>query len=197
MNNIAEGTYKMTEKLTSTFESNEKSQDLSFNKETSKSNESINVSHEHVKNIDQIRKNIENQSVSKEDITNDTEKLKETEHHYITKKLKDIKYQETLSQIRNKLSTNQKRFSNLVHQPTIDSVSEIGAKTVARPSGIIGGSSFALVGSIILIFISNKIGFEFPQSIFILLFCTGFFIGLIIELVAKIVNNRLKNQPNR
>ena len=77
-------------------------------------------------------------------------------------------------------------MSKFIHQKIIESVSEVGAKTIARPSGIIGGGLLALVGSLLVLVVARKVGFEVPYSLFAVLFIIGFVLGLIVEFTRNI-----------
>lgn len=76
-----------------------------------------------------------------------------------------------------------------MHQPAIERISEVGAKTVARPSGILGGALIALLGSGIAIYVARHVGFEIPNSIFAALFIVGFLIGISLELIVSLIKN--------
>lgn len=151
------------------------------------------------KNIEQIREavekhsnNVEHQPKSAEHFRNSNEK---PEHrHYITKKIKLDKYKETLSEIQGQLSGPSRVFSKIVHQPIIETASEIGAKTIARPSGILSSGVIGLFGSILILFYAKNIGFEVPPSVYPLLFLIGYALGLLIEFMYKLL---VKTQRKR
>lgn len=108
-----------------------------------------------------------------------------TTEHYITKKIKDEHYRQTLRRIQTHLTPKQKRFSSIIHNPKVEKISEIGAKTIARPSGLLGGGAISLIGSLVVIVIAKTIGFSVPNSIFAALFVVGFLAGLLVELILK------------
>jgi hypothetical protein len=140
--------------------------------------------------IEDARSNIEKLAISKEKTVAKPEKYKSQEttprHQYITKKIKNESYQKTLKIIRKDLAPSQKIMSKFIHQKIIESVSEVGAKTIARPSGIIGGGLLALVGSLLVLVVARKVGFEVPYSLFAVLFIIGFVLGLIVEFTRNI-----------
>lgn len=153
--------------------------------------------HEHAENIENIRQNIELHSVESK-ITSEQRKRVSHEnqtasHHYITKKIKSEHYKETMRNVQNNLPKRQQTFSKIIHQPVVEQMSEIGSKTVARPSGIIGGALLALCGSIIIMTIAKHIGFELPNSIFAILFMIGFVVGLVIELLIRALRMVMSN----
>jgi len=116
-------------------------------------------------------------SALKEKISEDS---RQTSHH-ISKKIKSETYQATLQRVRAELSPSQRLLSKAIHNKTVESISEVSAKTIARPSGILGGALFSLVGSLIIILIAKRIGFPVPASIFAILFIAGFVLGVSSE----------------
>jgi hypothetical protein len=151
------------------------------------------------KNIEQIRKEVEKHSDGSGEKTKRAEHFKnnveKSEHrHYITKKIKSDKYKETLKEIRTQLSKPNQVFSKFIHQPIIESTSEIGAKTIARPSGILSGGVVGLFGSILILFYAKNIGFEIPASAYVVLFLIGYLLGITIEFTYKLI---LKNHKKR
>src|SRR5260221_186870 len=103
--------------------------------------------HKQHKQLDHAKKAVEQQVKTKEDT-----KVESGRHHtdqplYVNHELKTIALQRTLARVRRHLSSPDRLLSKVVHQPAVQAVSEAGAKTVARPSGLLLGSFTALVGS--------------------------------------------------
>lgn len=96
--------------------------------------------------------------------------------------VKDHTYKRELTKIQNRLPKNSKRFSKVIHNKTIESISNAGAKTVARPSGLLGGSIVAFLGSLILYYMARHYGFRYNYLAMFMLFVAGFAAGAIIEL---------------
>lgn len=144
--------------------------------------------HEHAEHIEHIRSSIEREA-KEADYAKETQPRHEQQpsHHYITKKIKAEQYRKTLKHIQEILPKRQQRFSAFVHQPTIERISEVGAKTIARPSGILGGALLALVGSLVVLYTARRIGFEIPNSIFAILFALGFVAGICFELATTLL----------
>jgi hypothetical protein len=99
--------------------------------------------------------------------------------------LKKETYQHLLMSVRQKLPKSSRSFSRIIHQKNIEAISEVGAKTVARPSGLLGGGLGALIGSIVLLRYSSYYGFEYNYSFILFTFLGGFSIGLIIEIILR------------
>jgi hypothetical protein len=139
--------------------------------------------HDH--SIDKLQKSIHEKAISGKDITIE-------QHHPDTqpvlgtqRELKAAAYQRTIDKIQTKLNPAERSLSKVVHQPLVESVSEVGSKTIARPSGILGGGIISLLGSGVVLYMAKHYGFEYSYFIFIALFLAGFFVGSAIELLVR------------
>jgi len=110
----------------------------------------------------------------------------------VTRALKKQAYKKVLSQARKQLSPSERTFSSVIHSPTIEKASDIGAKTVARPSGILTGGIVAFVGSSVLFYMSKHYGYRYNPFVFIALLVIGFVAGLLLELVFTSMLKRQK-----
>lgn len=95
--------------------------------------------------------------------------------------LKSGAYQHTLLRIQQRLPKQVRIFSKFTHQKTVEAISETSAKTIARPSGLLGGSLCAFLGSLMLLYYSKHYGFTYNYGLFLILFVGGFVGGIIIE----------------
>lgn len=69
-----------------------------------------------------------------------------------------------------------------MHNKAVEKVSDGIGKTVARPSGILGGGIVSLLGSCILLYMSKQYGFEYNFFVFFALMGGGFLLGVVLEL---------------
>lgn len=92
----------------------------------------------------------------------------------------------TLKETRKKLSGSQKVLSKVIHQPQVDTISNVTGKTIARPSGMLFGGLFALIGSALYLYASYHYHFTYKYIAFSIFFVGGFIIGLIIEFITKL-----------
>lgn len=118
----------------------------------------------------------------------------ETTHNdssiYSHKELKANSYERGMERVRSNLSKPDRAFSRIVHAKAIDDASNFAAKTVARPSGFLGGAMLALLGSVVLTYLTRHYGFSYNYLFLVILFVGGFFAGLLIEAVTKIFKRR-------
>lgn len=142
--------------------------------------------HEHSENIEKIRATIgletEDTQSSKKYEAENNESGQPT---LVNKEIKDISYRRTLKKVQSKLTYSSRVFSKIVHQPTIEKVSDITSKTIARPSGILFGGLFSFIGSSIFLWTARHYGYEYNFLLFLIFFVVGFMIGLTIELIVR------------
>lgn len=106
-------------------------------------------------------------------------------HVWHIKDLKAQAFNQTMARTRRHLSRSERKLSKFVHRPNVERISDMGAKTVARPSGILVGGAISLVGTLAVVYISKTLGTPIPKTMFLALFIAGFVVGLFIELIVK------------
>lgn len=142
--------------------------------------------HEHASSKEHLHRAAKQEAVSAKEIQG---KVGEKEHGksdtnlYITKATKKAAYKKTLRHVQRQLPKRERAFSKVIHQPVIEKASDIGAKTIARPSGVLAGGVCALIGSGFVFYMAKHYGFTYNFFVFLLLLVVGFGVGLVIELL--------------
>jgi hypothetical protein len=106
---------------------------------------------------------------------------------------KDIKtqaYNQVLRKARSHLKPAERKFSKVIHQPVVETVSELSGKTLARPSAILGGGITAFIGSGTILYMSKHYGFEYNFFIYILFLLVGFGVGIVLEFLVSGVRSK-------
>lgn len=143
--------------------------------------------------VAELRRHAEEQAKSKEDFKADQQEHTNRDLPLGSQKeIKDQAYRQTLRAAQRKLPKTTRRFSQIVHNDTVNAVSEVGAKTVARPSGLLGGSVIAFFGSVIFLYYARHYGFRYNYLVLFILFALGFVVGAMIELVIWALYGRRK-----
>lgn len=138
--------------------------------------------------IESLKQSVEQQSISGKELNVGDKTTESSQQTFGTSKLlKADAYKQALKRVRSSLNVPERTLSRIVHQKTIESVSNATAKTVARPSALLGGGLGAFVGSAVLLYISRHNGFTYNYTVFFVLFIGGFFAGALIELVIKLL----------
>jgi flagellar biosynthesis GTPase FlhF len=140
-------------------------------------------------NIEQIRHKAEKAAIESDKTRAEAQQQDEThapKDSFVNKELKDMAYARTMNRVRQQLSPVGRKFSKLVHQPVVDTVSEGVAKTVGRTSGLFGGGLVALVGTSVYYWISKHYGYDYNFLIYLMLLAGGFVVGWLIEMLWNI-----------
>ncbi len=135
-------------------------------------------------NIEKIKQLAEAEAKKAEKIvTQETPKTESDSGIGMQQNLKADAFNRIMSHTRRKLSKPAKTFSRFTHNNFVDKVSNVGAQTVARPSGILGGSICAFLGSVVVYFFAKRYGFEYNYLFVFILFVGGYAIGAVLELL--------------
>lgn len=181
----------MTERIHPTPESLPHHESDRTGSEKLEGREQIGKKHEHLENIDEIRRTAETQSLKAEEvIVGRQEKEADASRPYVDRQLKVMAYNRLLIRARKQLNPLERPLSRFMHQPVVENISEAAAKTVGRPSGILGGGIAALTGTAAYYYIAKHYGYEYNYFVFIFLLAAGFISGLLTELLLKTLRRR-------
>lgn len=90
-------------------------------------------------------------------------------------------YQQTMAHVRAHMSKPAQAFSKIIHQPTVEKVSDSVGGSVARPNAIVAGSLTALVTISIVYLIARHYGYQLSGFETIGAFVIGWVVGLIYD----------------
>lgn len=151
--------------------------------------EKIKVAHEkalsdgYENRPEQARHTVEQEAISGAEYgQKNSETTQDTPQVFWDKRLKKSAFNKTMNQVRHRLPQKEKQFSKVIHTKSIEAVSEVAERTIARPIGILMGSMITFFGSVIIIILARRGGFEIRFSIFALLFIAGYGIGFVFEI---------------
>ena len=138
--------------------------------------------------LKKVQKSVETQAVSGKELSVGENESTSTGNSTSLnqKEIKLHTYNKTMRQVRRKLTKSERVLSKVVHNKPIEAISDVSSKTVARPSGIVGGGIAALCGSLFLLYMTKNYGFEYNYFLFVLFFVGGFFIGMTIEALIRL-----------
>ncbi len=94
---------------------------------------------------------------------------------------KKLAFKQTMKHTQAKLKPTDRVFSKVIHQPVIEKVSDISAKTLFRPSVTLGAALGALIGGAIFYGFARFYGFDLSGSEFLVCAVIGAVIGLVWE----------------
>lgn len=141
-------------------------------------------SSEREKATHEAHKTAEKEAVSGKEHASSTEKQHQREP--VHRNLKKQTYKATMQRVEAKLPAYQRRFSQVINNDTVDAVSNVASRTVARPSALLGGSVVAFLALIVFTFYANSLGFEVSSGSFVIFVLLGWALGLMVEAVIKL-----------
>ena len=107
-----------------------------------------------------------------------------------TKRQKQQEYEKTMNEVRSQLSKPSQTFSKVIHNPTVEKVSDTTGNTVARPNAILAGSLAAFVVVLALYVAASYFGFRLSGFELIGAFALGWLVGIIIDVLRVILVRR-------
>ena len=146
--------------------------------------------HDNKEKVPELARKAKEESLPAESVKVTEHAPKEPSSQYVSRELKNLTFQRTLTHIRHKLSGPDKTLSKVIHQPVVKTLSKAGEQTIARPSGILGGSIFAFIGSTVFLYSAKHYGFRYNYLMFAIFFIAGFAVGLTVEMLTYIFRRR-------
>lgn len=101
----------------------------------------------------------------------------------ITKENLDIKFNQTLKQIRKDMTPADRVFSKVIHNPVVDKTSEVIGRTIARPNLILAGGIGTLTLGLAIYLLAKQYGYVLSGFESIGSFIVGWAIGIIVEFI--------------
>jgi hypothetical protein len=171
---------------------------IDLNKEIAKNLERVKdqaeqgESHDH--SIDKIKASIHKEAVSAREVTVGEHRQDSNAPLVgMQRELKAEAYDKTIQRVRNHLNPVERNLSKVIHHPVVEPISELSSKTLARPSGILGGGIAALVGSGAVLYMAKHYGFRYNLTTFLVLLVGGFACGTLVELIVWLVWQRKRS----
>lgn len=142
--------------------------------------------------IESIRDTVDAQAIPAENIskTSETADDQPATIFGVQHELKAQAYRRTLRRTRTQLKPLERPFSTFIHTPFVERSSAILGASVGRPSGVVTGASVALIGSSAALYAAKHYGFSYNYTLLFVLFAGGFIIGVLLELVIRLIKHR-------
>ena len=146
---------------------------------------------EHNQKLQEARVKAAEEAISAREVTvNKEDKPYQPKEAFVNKELKEMAYARTLNRVRKQMGPLSRLTSKVVHAPVVSGVSEATAKTIGRPSGILGGATAALAGSLAYYWLTKHYGYEYSYSVFVAFLAAGFVTGWLIEVLYRLLRPR-------
>jgi flagellar biosynthesis GTPase FlhF len=144
---------------------------------------------QHAAELKAIQATIEKEAKHSREVAIDRQEKSEPSQLRVTQQVKQAAYDRLIARTRKHLSAPNRWLSDVTHQPAVDALSRASEKTIARPTPLLWGGFFALLGSTILLYMAKRNGYPYNLAVFFVLFVIGFGFGLTID-VARFLMRR-------
>lgn len=109
---------------------------------------------------------------------------------HATKKQRKDSYETTMKQIQSEMSTSSRTFSRVIHNKTVERVSDAVAATAARPNAVLAGSMMATFLTLFVYLVAKHYGYRLSGFETIATFLLGWALGLIYDYAKLMVAAR-------
>lgn len=107
-----------------------------------------------------------------------------------TKSEREGVFNATMKEIRTQMSAPSRTFSKLIHNKTVEKVSDVAGSTVARPNAILSGAVFAFLLTLAVYLVAKNLGYPLSGFETIGAFILGWIIGLVYDFLRVMITGR-------
>lgn len=108
----------------------------------------------------------------------------------ITKRERKASYEATMHEVRSQMSGSSRAFSVVIHNPTVEKVSDFVGGTIARPNAILSGAVFAFLFTLAIYLIARFNGYALSGTESIASFALGWLIGIAFDYLKLVVTGK-------
>ncbi len=98
-----------------------------------------------------------------------------------SKREREISYKATMSEVHSQMSAPSRLFSEVIHHPVVEKVSDAVGGTIARPNAILSGSVSAFLLTLAVYLVARFNGYPLSGAETIASFIFGWLLGLIYD----------------
>jgi hypothetical protein len=111
-------------------------------------------------------------------------------HGPISRKERDASFNATMKEVRTHMPASSRVFSSVVHNKTVEKISESTGATIARPNAILSGAIAAFVVTLAVYLIAKNYGYPLSGFESIGAFVVGWLLGLVYDFLKVMITGR-------
>jgi hypothetical protein len=108
----------------------------------------------------------------------------------ISKRERNASYETTMTEVRTQMSAPSRAFSNIIHQPAVEKISDVLGGTVARPNAVLSGSVSAFLLTMAIYLVARHYGYALSGTETIAAFVLGWLLGITFDYLRLIVTGK-------
>jgi hypothetical protein len=95
-----------------------------------------------------------------------------------------------MDHIQVKMKAPSRAFSKVIHNPTVEKISDVAGNTIAKPNAILFGGLFAFLGVLGLYALARHIGFSLSGFETIAMFIVGWLVGILVDFFRTMITGK-------
>lgn len=110
----------------------------------------------------------------------------------ISRRDKEASFDATMHEVRSQMSAPSRAFSNFIHNPAVEKVSDAVGGTIARPNAILSGAVFAFLFTLAIYLVARFYGYPLSGGETVVSFAVGWVLGLAFDYVRLLLFGKSK-----
>ncbi len=102
----------------------------------------------------------------------------------------EVSFKATMKEVRGQMSAPSRAFSKVIHNKTVEKVSEGVGNTIARPNAILSGAVFAFALTLGVYLVAKNLGYPLSGFETIAAFLLGWALGIVYDFLKVMVTGR-------
>lgn len=111
-------------------------------------------------------------------------------HGPVTKSHRKQAFDKEMRHVQSQLSPSGRAFSNVIHNPAVEKVSDTLGATIARPNALASGAIFAFILTLGVYLVAQYFGYPLSGSETIVAFVLGWVIGCLYDFLRVMITGK-------
>lgn len=103
---------------------------------------------------------------------------------------REASFKMTMSEVQREMSAPSRTFSKVIHNKTVEKISDITGNTIARPNAILSGAIFAFILTLGVYIVAKNLGYPLSGFETIGSFILGWILGICYDFLKVMVTGR-------
>jgi hypothetical protein len=108
----------------------------------------------------------------------------------IGKAEREASFTMTMQEVRTHMTPTSRTFSKVIHNKTIEKVSDVAGSTIARPNAILSGAIFAFTLTLGVYLVAKNMGYPLSGFESIGAFALGWLLGIVYDFLKVMITGR-------
>ena len=108
----------------------------------------------------------------------------------IGKREREKSFDTTMHEVQSEMSTPSRLFSQVIHNATVERVSDVAANTIARPNALLSGAVVAFALTLAVYLVAKNLGYPLSGFETIGAFVVGWIIGIAYDFLKVMVTGK-------